>query len=149
VRGESGTGKEIVARNLHYHSGRNDKPFIAVNCATIAPDHNGAELFGYESANQEARPGYIERADGGTLFLDEVGELPLNIQATLLRFREDRQFQRIGGHDVRSADVRVVAGTRQNLEAKMREGKFREDLYYRLSVMPIELPPLRQRLEDI
>jgi sigma-54 dependent transcriptional regulator, flagellar regulatory protein len=148
VRGESGTGKEIVARNLHYHSGRSPKPFIAVNCATIAPDHNGIELFGQEKGN-ESRPGFIERADGGTLFLDEIGELPLNIQATLLRFLEDKQFQRLGGHDVHTADVRVVAGTRQNLEAKMREGKFREDLYYRLSVVPIELPPLRQRLEDI
>lgn len=148
VRGESGTGKEIVARNLHYHSGRKGKPFIAVNCATIAPDQNGAELFGHEH-HGEPRPGYIERADGGTLFLDEIGELPLNIQATLLRFLEDKQFQRVGGGEVRTADVRIVAGTRQNLEAKMREGQFREDLYYRLSVVPIELPPLRQRLEDI
>jgi sigma-54 specific flagellar transcriptional regulator A len=148
VRGESGTGKEIVARNLHYHSGRKGKPFIAVNCATIAPDNYGAELFGYEKGG-DTRPGFIERADGGTLFLDEVGDLPPNIQATLLRFLEDRQFQRVGGHEALTADVRVVAGTRQNLEAKMREGKFREDLYYRLSVMPIELPPLRQRLDDI
>jgi sigma-54 specific flagellar transcriptional regulator A len=150
VRGESGTGKEIVARNLHYHSGRKDKPFIAVNCATITPDHNGVELFGQEKTDtRDVRPGLIEKADGGTLFLDEIAELPLNIQATLLRFLEDRQFQRVGGNDVLSADVRIVAGTRQNLEAKMREGKFREDLYYRLRVVPIELPPLRQRQEDI
>lgn len=148
VRGESGTGKEVVARNLHYHSGRHGKPFIAVNCATIAPDNYGAELFGYEKGG-DTRPGFVERADGGTLFLDEIGDLPQNIQATLLRFLEDRQFQRVGGSEVLTADVRVVAGTRQNLEAKMREGRFREDLYYRLSVMPIELPPLRQRSEDI
>jgi sigma-54 specific flagellar transcriptional regulator A len=147
VRGESGTGKEIVARNLHYHSGRSTKPFIAVNCATIASDQQGVELFG--QARGEPRPGLIERADGGTLFLDEIAELPLNIQATLLRFLEDKQFQRLGGNDVLTADVRIVAGTRQNLEAKMREGKFREDLFYRLSIVPIELPPLRQRLEDI
>ncbi|HEY0960968.1 MAG TPA: sigma-54 dependent transcriptional regulator [Pseudomonadales bacterium] len=148
VRGESGTGKEIVARNLHYHSGRSGRPFIAVNCATIASDMYGAELFGQEKGG-EARPGFIERADGGTLFLDEIGELPSSIQATLLRFLEDRQFQRVGGSEVLTADVRVVAGTRQNLEARMREGRFREDLYYRLSIVPIELPPLRQRLEDI
>ncbi|MDY6982859.1 MAG: sigma-54 dependent transcriptional regulator [Pseudomonadota bacterium] len=148
VRGESGTGKEVVARNLHYHSGRHGKPFIAVNCATIAPDNYGAELFGYEKGG-DTRPGFVERADGGTLFLDEIGDLPQNIQATLLRFLEDRQFQRVGGSEVLTAEVRVVAGTRQNLEAKMREGGFREDLYYRLSVMPIELPPLRQRSEDI
>ena len=147
VRGESGTGKEIVARNLHYHSGRGSKPFIAVNCATIAADQQGVELFGQDKG--DARSGFIERADGGTLFLDEVAELPLNIQATLLRFLEDKQFQRLGGNELRTADVRVVAGTRQNLEAKMREGKFREDLFYRLSIVPIELPPLRQRLEDI
>ncbi len=147
VRGESGTGKEIVARNLHYHSGRSAKPFIAVNCATIASEQQGIELFG--QANGQARPGFIERADGGTLFLDEIAELPLNIQATLLRFLEDKSFQRLGGNDVLTADVRIVAGTRQNLEAKMREGKFREDLFYRLSIVPIELPPLRQRLEDI
>lgn len=152
VRGESGTGKEIVARNLHFHSERNGKPFIAVNCAAITPDHNGLELFGQEKGYQnagDARPGLIEKADGGTLFLDEISELPLNIQALLLRFVEDKQFQRLGGHNILTADVRIVAGTRQNLEAKMREGKFREDLYYRLGVVPIELPPLRQRLEDI
>ncbi len=149
VRGESGTGKEVVARNLHYHSPRKGKPFIAVNCATIASDQNGVELFGQEKGGHDARPGYIEKADGGTLFLDEIAELPLNIQAMLLRFLEDKQFQRQGGYDVLSADVRIVAGTRANLEAQMREGKFREDLYYRLSVVPIELPPLRQRLGDI
>ncbi|MGV3590559.1 MAG: sigma 54-interacting transcriptional regulator, partial [Gammaproteobacteria bacterium] len=132
----------------HWYSGRNGKPFIAVNCATVASDNHGAELFGQEK-NSETRPGFIERADGRTLFLDQIGELPPHTQATVLRFLEDRQFQRVGGSEALTADVRVVAGTRQNLEAKMREGRFREDLFYRLSVMPIELPPLRQRLEDI
>jgi len=152
VTGESGSGKEIVARNIHYHSGRGDRPFIAVNSATLVPDRHGSELFGLEKGYNGARggqEGLFERADGGTLFLDEIGDMPLPLQALLLRFLEDRQFQRVGGHELLSTDVRVVAATKQNLEQKIAAGEFREDLYYRLSVVPIVLPPLRQRLEDI
>jgi len=145
VLGESGTGKEVVARNLHYHSGRGQAPFIAVNCATIAPDRYGVELFGEVGGSA----GLLERADGGTLYLDEVAELPLNIQTLLLRFLEDKCFHRGGGGELLSTDVRVVAATGQPLQLRMQQGLFRPDLYYRLSLMPIELPPLRRRLEDI
>lgn len=145
VVGESGTGKEVVARNLHYHSGRGEAPFIAVNCATIAPDRYGVELFGQAGGP----PGLLERADGGTLYLDEVAELPLNIQTLLLRFLEDKCFHRSGGGELLSTDVRVVAATAQKLQLRIQQGLFRPELYYRLSLMPIELPPLRQRLEDI
>jgi sigma-54 specific flagellar transcriptional regulator A len=145
VLGESGTGKEVVARNLHYHSGRGESPFIAVNCATIAPDRYGVELFGQAGG----APGLLERADGGTLYLDEIAELPQNIQTLLLRFLEDKCFHRSGGSELLQANVRVVAGTAQHLQSRIQQGLFRPDLYYRLSLMPIELPPLRQRLSDI
>jgi sigma-54 specific flagellar transcriptional regulator A len=145
VLGESGTGKEVVARNLHYHSGRGEFPFIAVNCATIAPDRYGVELFG----QADGAPGLLERADGGTLYLDEVAELPVNIQTLLLRFLEDKCFHRSGGGELLCTDVRVVAGTAQNLQVRIQQGHFRSDLYYRLTLMPIELPPLRRRLGDI
>lgn len=145
VIGESGTGKEVVARNLHYHSGRSEFPFIAVNCATIAPDRYGVELFG----QADGAPGLLERADGGTLYLDEVAELPVNIQTLLLRFLEDKCFHRSGGGELLCTDVRVVAGTAQNLQVRIQQGHFRSDLYYRLTLMPIELPPLRRRLGDI
>lgn len=145
VLGESGTGKEVVARNLHYHSGRGESPFIAVNCATIAPDRYGVELFGHSND----APGLLERADGGTLYLDEIAELPLNIQALLLRFLEDKCFHRSGGSDLLHPNVRVVAGTAQRLQSRIQQGLFRPDLYYRLALMPIELPPLRKRLSDI
>lgn len=145
VMGESGTGKEVVARNLHYHSGRGDAPFIAVNCAALAPDRYGVELFGQAGG----APGLLERADGGTLYLDEVAELPLNIQTLLLRFLEDKCFHRSGGGEVLTLDVRVVAGTALKLQSRIQQGRFRPDLYYRLNLMPIELPPLRKRLEDI
>jgi len=152
VTGESGTGKEIVARNLHYHAGRQKKPFIVVNCTSVAAERFAGELFGQEkgfNGHKDGTMGLLEKADGGTLFLDEVSELPLHVQGLLLRFLEDKSFQRIGSHDLLSVDVRVVAGTRHNLLELTRQGKFREDLYYRLSVVPIELPPLRDRSEDI
>ncbi len=152
VLGESGTGKEIVARNLHYHSGRSEKPFIVVNCAAVSPDRYGVELFGQEKnfhGALESVAGLIEKADGGTLFFDDVAELPLNVQGMLLRFLEDKKFQRMGGHTTITSDARVVAATRYSLEEKIREGNFRQDLYYRLSVVPIEIPPLRNRIEDI
>lgn len=145
VTGESGTGKEVVARNIHYHSGRGEAPFIAVNCAAIAPDRYGVELFGEVGA----APGLLERADGGTLYLDEVAELPQNIQTLLLRFLEDKCFHRSGSSELLSTDVRVVAATSQNLQLRIQQGLFRPDLFYRLNLMPIELPPLRKRLADI
>jgi len=152
VTGESGTGKEIVARNIHYHSGRGQRPFIAVNCAALVPERHGSELFGQEHGAQGAtgaQAGLLEAADGGTLFLDEIGDMPLSLQAVLLRFLEDKQFQRVGGSELLAADVRIVAATRQNLAQKITQGLFREDLFYRLSVVPVALPPLRQRAEDI
>ncbi len=152
ITGESGTGKEVVARNLHYHAGRQQKPFIVVNCTTVAAERFGVELFGQEkgfNGNKDGYAGLLEKAEGGTLFLDEVSELPLHVQGMLLRFLEDKSFQRIGSHEQIAIDVRVVAGTRQDLLELTRQGKFREDLYYRLNVVPIELPPLRERYEDI
>lgn len=152
VLGEQGTGKEIVARNLHYLSGRSEKPFVIVNCAAIAPDSQGVELFGRDKNSPgvaETESGLIEKAQGGTLFFDDVSELPLNIQGMLLRFLEDRKFQRLGSHATINADVRVVTATRHNLEDRIRQGSFRQDLYYRLSVVPIDIPPLRHRAEDI
>ncbi len=152
VTGESGTGKEVVARNLHYHAGRQQKPLIVVNCTSVSTERFGVELFGQEkgfNGNKEGYTGWLEKAEGGTLFLDEVSELPLHVQGNLLRFLEDKSFQRIGSHEQLTVDVRVVAGTRHNLLELTRQGKFREDLYYRLSVVPIELPPLRERSEDI
>jgi sigma-54 dependent transcriptional regulator, flagellar regulatory protein len=151
VMGESGTGKEVVARNLHYHSGRGKMPFIPVNCAAIAPDRYGVELFGQAQGPgvPEIIPGLLDRANGGTLYFDEVSELPLNIQVLLLRFIEDRSFQRIGSGDFINSDVHIITGSGKPLEPLMQRGKFRADLYYRLSLMPIELPPLRKRLEDL
>jgi sigma-54 specific flagellar transcriptional regulator A len=152
VTGESGTGKEVVARNLHYHAGRQQKPLIVVDCTTVAAERFGVELFGQEkgfNGNKDGFTGLLEKAEGGMLFLDEISELPLHVQGTLLRFLEDKSFQRIGGHEQIAIDVRVVAATRHNLLELTRQGKFREDLYYRLSVVPIELPPLRERQEDI
>lgn len=152
VMGESGTGKEIVARNLHYHAGRWQKPYIAVNCTAVAAERFAVELFGQQkgfNGHAQHQPGLLEQAEGGTLFLDEVSELPLPVQGVLLRFLEDRTFQRVGGHEQLQVDVRVVAATRLRLNELVRQGKFREDLYYRLSVVPLELPPLRERREDI
>lgn len=152
ITGESGTGKEIVARNLHYHAGRADKSFIVLNCAAVSPERFDVELFGHEkgfNGMQEIFVGLLEKADGGTLLLDEVSELPLHVQGKLLRFLEDKTLQRIGGSELLTVDLRVVAGTRHPLQELTRKGKFREDLYYRLSVVPIELPSLRDRREDI
>jgi len=132
IMGESGTGKEVVARNLHYHSGRGNKPFIPVNCAVIAPDRCGVELFGQtqKAGVSEAILGLLDRANGGTLYFDEVSELPLNIQVLLLRYIEDRSFQRIGGGDFINSDVRIITGSGKPLEPLMQQGKFRADLYY-------------------
>ena len=153
ILGETGTGKEVVARNIHYYSSRQGKPFVAINCGAIPPDLLESELFGHEkgafTGAVTARKGRFELADGGTLFLDEVGDMALDMQVKLLRVLQEQAFDRVGGTSTISADVRIVAATHRDLEAMIAEGKFREDLYYRLNVVPIEMPPLRDRREDI
>ncbi len=151
--GESGTGKELVARAIHQASPRLDKPFIKVNCAALPDNLLESELLGHEkgafTGAQALKKGRFELADGGTLFLDEVGELPLPLQAKLLRVLQERQFERLGGTVTISVDVRIIAATNRSLELAVEEKSFREDLFYRLNVVPIVLPPLRERREDI
>ncbi|MEW6354648.1 MAG: sigma-54 dependent transcriptional regulator [Pseudomonadota bacterium] len=153
ILGESGTGKEVVARNLHYHSSRREKNFVPVNCGAIPPDLLESELFGHEkgafTGAISARQGRFEMAEGGTLFLDEIGDMSLPMQVKLLRVLQERTFERVGSNKSISADVRVIAATHINLEEAIKAGKFREDLYYRLNVFPIDMPPLRERVEDI
>ena len=153
ITGESGTGKELVARALHNRSERKAAPFIQVNCGAIPESLFESELFGHEkgafTGAVTARPGRFELADGGTLFLDEVGELPRDMQVKLLRALQDRTFERVGGVRSQTVDVRLVAATNLNLEKAVRTNAFREDLYYRLNVVPIHLPPLRARADDI
>jgi Nif-specific regulatory protein len=152
VRGESGTGKELIARAIHYNGARKDGPFIKLDCTTLPPTLIENELFGHERGaytGADARTqGKCELADGGTLFIDEIGELPLGLQPKLLRFLQDREFERVGGSRTKTADVRVVAATHRDLEAMVGRGDFREDLYYRLKVVQIALPPLRERGDD-
>ena len=153
VLGESGVGKEMIARAIHCESGRADKPLVKVNCASIPKDLFESEFFGHVrgafTGAHADRVGRMQLADGGTLFLDEVGEIPLPLQGKLLRALQERQFERVGDDRTISADVRIVAATNRHLETEVREGRFREDLYYRLSVFPITVPPLRERAEDI
>ncbi|HXH02234.1 MAG TPA: nitrogen regulation protein NR(I), partial [Candidatus Competibacteraceae bacterium] len=153
INGESGTGKELVARALHRHSPRAGKPFIAINTAAIPRDLLESELFGHErgafTGAQSARQGRFEQADGGTLFLDEIGDMPAELQTRLLRVLAEGEFYRVGGHAPVKVDVRVIAATHQDLEKRVRDGLFREDLFHRLNVIRIQLPPLRQRREDI
>jgi len=153
ILGETGTGKEVVARNIHYYSSRRDKPFVAVNCGAIPADLLESELFGHEkgafTGALTQRKGRFELASGGTLFLDEVGDMPPDMQVKLLRVLQEQSFDRIGGVTSIEADVRIVAATHRDLEAMIETGTFREDLYYRLNVVPIEMPPLRDRREDI
>jgi DNA-binding NtrC family response regulator len=153
ITGESGTGKELVARQLHVDSSRHDKPLIKVNCAAIPKDLVESELFGYErgafTGAVGSKPGRFELADGGTLFLDEIGEIPIEMQVKLLRALQESEFERVGGLKTISVDVRLIAATNRNLEELIRDGRFREDLYYRLAVVPIALPALRERREDI
>lgn len=153
ILGESGTGKEVVARNLHHFSARCNKPFVAVNCGAIPPELLESELFGHEkgafTGALSSRQGRFELAEGGTLFLDEIGDMPLSMQVKLLRVLQERTFERVGSNKTSQCDVRIVAATHRHLEDEIRRNRFREDLYYRLNVFPIELPSLRQRLEDI
>lgn len=153
VLGESGTGKELVAKWVHYQSARADKPFIAINCAAVPATLLESELFGHEKGAftdaKNAKKGLFELADGGTVFLDEIGDMEMGMQAKLLRFLEDRTFRRIGGAKVLSVDVRIISATNKDLLKAIEEKSFRNDLYYRLQVIPIFLPPLRERRDDI
>ncbi len=154
IEGESGTGKELVAKAIHATSARRDKPFVAVNCAALTETLLEAELFGYEKgaftgAAASGKIGLFEAADGGTIFLDEIGEMGFDLQAKLLRVLEDKHFLRVSGTESIAVDVRVVASTNRNLQARVREGGFREDLYFRLKVVTITTPPLRERKDDI
>ncbi|MCB9573496.1 MAG: sigma-54-dependent Fis family transcriptional regulator [Kofleriaceae bacterium] len=153
LRGETGTGKELVAHAIHINSPREEKPFVRVNCAALAPGVLESELFGHEKGSFTGavgrRPGRFELADGGTLFLDEVGDLPMEVQIKLLRTLQEREFERVGGTDTIKVDVRMISATNRNLEQMIEDGTFREDLYYRLNVFPINLPPLRDRLDDL
>jgi two-component system nitrogen regulation response regulator GlnG len=153
ITGESGTGKELVARALHKHSPRADQPFIAINTAAIPKDLLESELFGHErgafTGAQTTRRGRFEQAEGGTLFMDEIGDMPFDLQTRLLRVLSDGHFYRVGGHSPLKANVRVITATHQNLEQRVRDGLFREDLYHRLNVIRLRLPSLRERREDI
>ncbi|MCE4536173.1 nitrogen regulation protein NR(I) [Pelomonas sp. P7] len=153
ITGESGSGKELVARALHKHSPRGEGPFVAINTAAIPKDLLESELFGHErgafTGAQASRRGRFEQADGGTLFLDEIGDMPFELQTRLLRVLSDGQFYRVGGHSPLRSNVRVIAATHQNLEERVRQGAFREDLFHRLNVIRLRLPPLRERREDI
>lgn len=154
ITGESGTGKEMFAKAIHYASSRSDHPFITVNCGAIPENLLESELFGYEKgaftgASEKGKAGKFELADGGTIFLDEIGDMPLHLQVKILHVLQNMRFERVGGSKSIIVDVRVIAATNKNLEKLIDEGKFREDLYYRLSVIPLSIPPLRERREDI
>ncbi len=153
IGGENGTGKELVARAIHMHSTRSDHPFVAVNCAAIPETLIESELFGHEKGSftgaTSMKRGQFEQADGGTLFLDEIGDMSLNTQAKVLRALQEQQFTRVGGTKLMKVDVRVLAASNKDLEKEIGRGQFREDLYYRLNVVPIVVPPLRERREDI
>ncbi|MFT6153001.1 MAG: sigma-54 specific flagellar transcriptional regulator A [Crocinitomicaceae bacterium] len=153
ITGESGTGKEVVARNLHYHSDRRDGPFVPVNCGAIPNELIESELFGHEkgafTGAITSRSGRFEMAEAGTLFLDEIGDLPLNMQVKLLRVLQERTYERVGGTKTIKTNVRIIAATHKNLEKMVEEERFREDLFYRLNVFPLEVPALRERREDI
>jgi DNA-binding NtrC family response regulator len=153
LAGESGIGKDLIARAIHHHSPRRDKPFVKINCSAIPENLMESELFGYEkgafTGASSSRAGKFEQADGGTVFLDEIGDVPPPIQVKLLRVLQEREFERLGSNKTLTVDVRVIAATNQDLRAALEQGAFREDLYYRLNVVPINIPPLRERKEDI
>ena len=153
ILGHSGTGKEVVARNLHYYSSRRDRPFVPVNCGAIPADLLESELFGHEKGSFtgaiSARQGRFELAEGGTLFLDEIGDMPLSMQVKILRVLQERVFERVGSNKSIKANVRIIAATHRDLETEITAGRFREDLFYRLNVFPIEMPALKDRSDDI
>jgi two-component system NtrC family response regulator len=153
ITGETGTGKELIAKSVHFSGSRHDKPFVAVNCAALPDNLLESELFGHEkgayTGADRQRKGRFETADGGTLFIDEVGEIPLSLQVKLLRVLQEKTFERIGSSTPLKANARIVAATNRDLEAMVREGTFRQDLFYRLNVVSIRIPPLRDRREDI
>ena len=153
IQGESGTGKELVARALAASSDRRGKPFVKINCAALPGDLFESELFGFErgafSGAENGKPGKFEMANNGTIFLDEVGEIPLHLQAKLLQVLQDGHFSRLGGHGDVHAAVRIIAATNRNLDQAVVDGQFREDLLFRLNVIPVRVPPLRERREDI
>lgn len=153
ILGESGTGKEVVARNVHYHSERRGKPFVPINCGAIPSELLESELFGHEkgafTGAISTRQGRFELAEGGTLFLDEIGDMSVQMQVKLLRVLQERTFERVGSNKTIVSDVRIIAATHRNLEEAIKEDKFREDLFYRLNVFPIDMPPLRDRVEDV
>jgi DNA-binding NtrC family response regulator len=153
LAGESGVGKDMIARAIHFHSPRRDRPFVKINCTALPENLMESELFGYEkgafTGAAASKPGKFEQADTGTVFLDEIGDVPPAVQVKLLRVLQEREFERLGSNKTLHIDVRIVAATNQDLRAALEQGTFREDLYYRLNVVPINLPPLRERPEDI
>jgi DNA-binding NtrC family response regulator len=153
LAGESGVGKDLIARAIHFHSPRKDRPFVKINCTALPENLMESELFGYEkgafTGANISKPGKFEQADTGTVMLDEIGDVPNNIQVKLLRVLQEREFERLGSNKTQHIDVRVIAATNRDLRAALEDGTFREDLYYRLNVVPIEIPPLRERKEDI
>ena len=153
ITGESGTGKELLVRALHKNSKRHDKPFVPINCGAIPRELLESELFGHEKGAFthaiRSRPGRFELADGGTIFLDEIGEMDLSLQVKILRALQEKEIERVGGSQTKKVDVRVVAATNRDLEVEVAEGRFREDLFYRLNVIPMHLPPLRERGDDV